>query len=62
MTTYLDSFVSFLESWAQRLGMVVSLALAPSSTYVPCYVTVQAPAMLVASDLRGKATFFVPEI
>ena len=62
MTMYLDSFVSLMKLCVQQLGMVVSLALAPSYAYVPCYATVRTPAMLVASDLRGTATFFVPEI
>jgi hypothetical protein len=60
--TCLDSLISRLGSWVHLLGVVVSLTLAPSYATVPCATPAQAPAMLVASDLRGTVTFFVPEI
>jgi len=62
LITCLDSLVSRLGAWVHLLGVGLGLMLAPSFATVPCATPVQAPAMLVASDLRGTVTFFVPEI
>lgn len=65
MVTFLARYTSDVVAWVQRLFLPISLTLQPvchSGTYGMVFQPVRTPAMLVASDIQGRVSFFVPEL